>query len=68
MTQNYHETGVEPTVEELMADPIMHLILKSDRIAAADTWEAIEITRRRLAVLRWRHAATKTIPPSRNRL
>ena len=58
MTQNYNyrEAGAEPTVEELMADPIMHLILKRDGIAAADTWEAVEITRRRLAVLRWRHA------------
>ncbi len=58
MTQNYnhHEASAEPTVEELMADPIMRLILKRDRIAAADTWEAVEMTRRRLAVLRWRHA------------
>ena len=58
MTQDYRNVGGEPTVEELMADPIMHLILKRDRIAAADTWEAVEVTRRRLAVLRWRHAET----------
>lgn len=66
MNQNYkhHEAGTAPTMEELMADPIMRLILKRDWITATDTWEAVEITRRRLAVLRWRHA--ESVQPVRS--
>lgn len=48
--------GTEPTVEELMADPIVRMIIKSDRIRTDDAWSAIRAARRRLAVQRWRSA------------
>lgn len=48
MTQDYREAGVEPSVEDLMRDPIVHLILRRDRITPADTWAVVTNARRRL--------------------
>lgn len=39
-----NETGwhVEPTIEEVMADPIVHAVMRSDRLSADDIRAAIE--------------------------
>lgn len=31
----------EPTVDELMADPIVHLLMRSDGIQPEDVWQTI---------------------------
>lgn len=40
--------GVEPTVEELMADPMTALIMRRDRIGPASVWAVVEEARARL--------------------
>jgi hypothetical protein len=58
MPQDFARAGAEPDLDELMADPIMDLILKRDRIDPSETWTIMAMTaaalRRRLAVQRWR--------------
>jgi hypothetical protein len=61
MTQDYREAGVEPSVEDLMSDPIVHLILRRDRITPADTWTAVTDARRRLHRRRARTARPATL-------
>ncbi len=41
--------GVEPTVEELMADPMTALVMRRDRIGPAEVMEAVQNARRALA-------------------
>lgn len=41
--------GVEPTVEELMADPMTALVMRRDRIGPAEVMEAVQKARRALA-------------------
>lgn len=53
---DYAEAGIEPTVAELMADPLVQMIFARDRIRPEDAWAAISAARRRLAVRRWRSA------------
>lgn len=38
---------VELTVEEMLADPIVQLLMKSDNIGADDVWPVIREARRR---------------------
>lgn len=38
---------VELTVEEMLADPIVQLLMKSDNILADDVWQVIREARRR---------------------
>lgn len=59
MAQDYREAGVEPSVEDLMSDPIVHLILRRDRITPADTWAAVTGARRRL-----RRQRARTVRPA----
>jgi len=33
----------EPTIEEMMADPIVHFVMRSDGITPADVWETVRI-------------------------
>jgi hypothetical protein len=61
MAQDYREAGVEPSVEDLMSDPIVHLILRRDRITPADTWAAVTDARRRLRRQRARTARPATL-------
>ena len=41
--------ATEPSIEELLADPILHLVLRRDRLELADAWLAIVDARQRLA-------------------
>lgn len=38
---------VELTVEEMLADPIVQLLMRSDKIGAGDVWQVIREARRR---------------------
>jgi hypothetical protein len=64
MPQNYAQASTEPSLDELMADPIMDLLLKRDRLSSDDAWAAVEAARRRLAIQRWR--GTDVAPPTRD--
>lgn len=33
----------EPTIDEVMADPIVHLVMRSDGIKPEDVWETVRI-------------------------
>jgi len=33
----------EPTIEEVMADPIVHFVMRSDGIRPEDVWETVRI-------------------------
>jgi|GEM_PF-1727157 len=50
--------GVEPTVEELMADPMTALVMRRDRIGPAEVMDAVHKARRALA-----EAAARSAPP-----
>lgn len=39
----------EPSVEDLLSDPIADLILRHDRLTRQDVWRAVESARRALA-------------------
>ncbi len=39
--QPYAEAGVEPSLEELLRDPITHRVMARDRITEADVLEAV---------------------------
>ena len=38
----------EPTLAEVMADPLVHLVMKRDRLAADDVWPVLNQARARL--------------------
>jgi hypothetical protein len=40
--------NTEPTVEELLDDPIAHLLMTSDRLQAEQVWAFVNDARRRL--------------------
>ncbi len=41
-------TGAEPSVLELMEDPIVHLIMRRDGLRPSDLWRVVEDARRSL--------------------
>lgn len=47
-TSNWLMRGVEPSVHELMADPIFELLLKRDGLDIHDVWRTIEVARAHL--------------------
>ena len=49
MLNDVYCDATEPPIEELLADPILHLVLRRDRLELADTWLAIVDARQRLA-------------------
>ncbi|MHC4092865.1 MAG: hypothetical protein ACYSVY_21760 [Planctomycetota bacterium] len=40
----------EPSVEELLSDPIVHLMMRYDGITAHDVWAAMQVAQSRLPV------------------
>ena len=40
--------GSEPTLEEVMSDPLVALVMRRDRLTGENVWAAIRIARRRL--------------------
>ena len=40
--------GCEPTLEEVMSDPLVALVMRRDRLTRENVWAAIRVARRRL--------------------
>lgn len=36
-------TGIEPSLQEIMSDPIVHLVMRRDRLVPADLWRVIAV-------------------------
>ncbi len=49
MTRDYATAGTEPPLAELLADPLLHAVLRRDRLQPADVWRAIERARAKAA-------------------
>ncbi len=47
METNWTTLGIEPTLEQIMADPITRLLMQSDGIEAKEVWAAVETVRHR---------------------
>lgn len=44
----WQEPGIEPSLEDMFADPLVHLVMQRDGIGRADVEEAIDRARARL--------------------
>ena len=44
----WSEAGPEPYIDDLLADPIVHLVMRRDRLTAEDVWAAVRVARDRL--------------------
>ena len=49
MAQPYATAGIEPPLEELLDDPIAHLVMRRDGVEVADVWRWVHEARSRLA-------------------
>ncbi len=49
MAQPYATAGIEPPLEELLDDPIAHLVMRRDGVELADVWRWVHEARSRLA-------------------
>ena len=49
----------EPTVEELLDDPIARLLMQRDRLQPDFVWACVRDARRKLKVREWRDAAER---------
>lgn len=45
----------EPTIDDVMADPIVHVLMRSDGVGPEDVWETVRIVSNHLREQR-RHA------------
>lgn len=45
---DWSSAGIEPRVQEILEDPIVRLVMRRDRLAAADVRAVIDEARRRL--------------------
>jgi hypothetical protein len=48
MPHYYHQSGLEPPLDEVLADPIVHLILRRDRIDVGILLQYVDEARSRL--------------------
>ena len=48
MSHHYQQAGVEPPLDEVLADPIVHLVLRRDRIEVRDVVQYLNEARDRL--------------------
>lgn len=42
MNNKWSTSGIEPSLKDMMNDPIVTLILKRDNLEAKDVWETVE--------------------------
>jgi hypothetical protein len=49
MAQPYATAGIEPPLEELLDDPITHLVMRRDGVELADVWQWVQEARGCLA-------------------
>ena len=47
MERNWSRAGVELVLHEVMAEPIVHLVMRRDRLTADDVWAVINEAQRR---------------------
>lgn len=50
VTEHWGEAGVEPSLQEVMAEPIVHLVMRRDGLSAKDVWLAVLAAQRRAAM------------------
>ena len=48
MKHRFDSAGLEPSLEELVADPVVRLVMRRDGLSEADIWGAIRCGRVRL--------------------
>lgn len=48
MQRRWHRADVEPSLEEAMSDPMVHLVMRRDRLTPAEVWVVVDAARRRL--------------------
>ena len=52
MERDWRQAGVELTLQEVMAEPIVHLVMRRDGLTPEDVWAVVgEVTRRQAAAL-----------------
>lgn len=49
MSDSYAAAGVEPPLNEAMADAVVRMVMRRDGLTAEDVWRVIEAARRRVA-------------------
>jgi hypothetical protein len=49
MEPDWRRAGVELALHEVMAEPIVHLVMRRDRLTDDDVWAVVEEVRRRQA-------------------
>ena len=45
---DWSEAGPEPKLGDVLADPIVHLVMRRDRLTPEDVWAAVHVARDRL--------------------
>jgi hypothetical protein len=45
MKQPFDRAGIEPTLTEMLADPIVRLVMRRDGLSDADLWRAVRCGR-----------------------
>ena len=60
MERDWRRAGVELALHEVKAEPIVHLVMRRDRLTADDVWAVVEEVRRRQAEAPASPAATFT--------
>jgi hypothetical protein len=70
MAQPYATAGIEPPLEELLDDPIAHLVMRRDGVELAEVWRWVQEARSRLAPTaaaaaaeKWRGCEVASAPP-----
>jgi hypothetical protein len=45
---DWSEAGPEPELSDVLADPIVHLVMRRDRLTSEDVWFAVRVAQDRL--------------------
>ncbi len=51
-TELWQNPGIEPKLEDMLADPLIHLVMQRDHISRTDVEKVIDQTRARLMAAR----------------
>jgi hypothetical protein len=46
----WRDPGIEPSLEDVLSDPLVHLVMRRDRLSVADVRQVMDITQARLLV------------------
>jgi hypothetical protein len=49
MLQRWSQRGAEPSLRELMEDPITHAVMRRDGLSADEVWATVREAKRKLA-------------------